>query len=42
MLTKAGERANLFVPQHKELSTGTLRKLIRAAGLSVEEFLKLL
>jgi predicted RNA binding protein YcfA (HicA-like mRNA interferase family) len=40
MLTKAGERANLSVPQHKELSTGTLRKLIRAAGLSVEEFLE--
>lgn len=42
MMTKQGVRANLSVPQHKELSTGTLRKLIRAAGLSVEEFVGLL
>lgn len=42
MLTKAGVPANLSVPQHKELSLGTLRKLIRAAGLSVDEFLELL
>ena len=42
VLVKPGERANLSVPQHKELSVGTLRSLIRHAGLSVEEFLKLL
>lgn len=42
MLTKAGQRANLSVPQHRELATGTLRALIRAAGLSPEEFLALL
>ena len=42
MLTKDGERANLSVPQHKELSTGTLRVLIRAARLTVDEFLALL
>ena len=42
MMTKQGVRANLSVPQHKELSTGTLRKLIKAAGLAVEEFLALL
>lgn len=42
MMTKQGVRANLSVPQHKELSTGTLRKLIKAAGLAVEEFLELL
>ena len=42
MMTKAGVRTNLSVPQHKELSIGTLRKLIRFAGLSVEEFLQLL
>jgi predicted RNA binding protein YcfA (HicA-like mRNA interferase family) len=42
MMTKTGERANLSVPQHKELSTGTLRKLIQAAGLTVDEFLGLL
>jgi predicted RNA binding protein YcfA (HicA-like mRNA interferase family) len=42
MMTKAGLRANLSIPQHKELSVGTLRKLIRAAGLTVDEFLELL
>lgn len=41
MMTKSGVRANLSVPQHKELSVGTLRKLIRAAGLTVDEFLDL-
>jgi predicted RNA binding protein YcfA (HicA-like mRNA interferase family) len=42
VLTKAGIRANLTVPQHPELAPGTLRSLIRTAGLSVEEFEKLL
>ena len=42
VMTKPGERANLSIPQHKELSVGTLRALIRAADLSVEEFLDLL
>ncbi len=42
LLTKAGERANLTVPQHKELKEGTLRSLIRLSGLSVDEFLLLL
>jgi predicted RNA binding protein YcfA (HicA-like mRNA interferase family) len=41
-MTKPGQRAKLSIPQHKELSIGTLRSLIRAAGLSVEEFLELL
>ena len=42
VLTKAGERVNLSVPQHKELATGMLRKLIRYSGLSVDEFTALL
>lgn len=42
VLVKNGVRVNLSVPQHKELSTGTLRKLIRLAGLSVNDFLQLL
>ena len=42
MMTKEGVRANLSIPQYKELSVGTLRKLIRIAGLTVDEFLKLL
>jgi predicted RNA binding protein YcfA (HicA-like mRNA interferase family) len=41
MMTKTGEHTNLSIPQHKELSLGTLRKLIRAAGLTVDEFLEL-
>jgi predicted RNA binding protein YcfA (HicA-like mRNA interferase family) len=41
VMTKPGERANLSIPQHKELSVGTLRALIRAAGMTVDEFLGL-
>ena len=32
----------LVVPDHKELPKGTLRALIRQAGLTVEEFSALL
>ena len=32
----------LVVPNHKELDRGTLRAIIRQAGLSVDEFIKLL
>lgn len=42
VMIKAGVRANLSIPQHQELSVGTLRALIRAAGLEVDEFLALL
>ncbi|MEW6234283.1 MAG: type II toxin-antitoxin system HicA family toxin [Candidatus Omnitrophota bacterium] len=42
VLVKEGIRANLSIPQHMELSIGTLRVLIRVSGLSVEEFLELL
>jgi predicted RNA binding protein YcfA (HicA-like mRNA interferase family) len=42
MMFKSGVRANLSVPQHKERSVGTLRKLIRVAGLAADEFLELL
>lgn len=43
-LRKEGYRFILTVPVHgsKPLKRGTLRGLIRAAGLSVDEFLKLL
>lgn len=34
--------AQLVVPDHKEIDRGTLRAIIRQAGLSVPEFLKLL
>jgi len=39
VMTKADVRANLSIPQHKELSLGTLRALIRHSGMTVEEFL---
>ena len=42
VLTKAGVRANLTVPQHSELAQGTLRGLIKIAGLTVDEFIELL
>jgi predicted RNA binding protein YcfA (HicA-like mRNA interferase family) len=42
VMTKPGERANLSIPQHKELSVGTLRALIRNAGITVDEFIALL
>jgi predicted RNA binding protein YcfA (HicA-like mRNA interferase family) len=32
----------LTIPNHKELAKGTLRSLIREAGLTVEQFAKLL
>ena len=36
ILTKAGSIASLSIPDHRELAPGTLRKLIRLAGVSVE------
>jgi len=39
VMSKEGERANLSVPQHKELSIGTLRSLIRVSGLTIEDFI---
>jgi predicted RNA binding protein YcfA (HicA-like mRNA interferase family) len=41
VLVKEGLRVNLSIPQHRELSVGTLRSLIRSAGLTVDEFLDL-
>ena len=37
-LTKLGEIATLSVPNHREVARGTLRALIRTAGITVEEF----
>ena len=42
VMTKPGVRVNLSIPQHRELSVGTLRALIRNSGLTVDEFLELL
>ena len=41
ILIKPGQAASLSVPQHRELAPGTLRALIRAAGMSVDEFVGL-
>ena len=38
MMTKPGYQYTLSIPQHDELGPGLLRKLIRQAGLTVDEF----
>ena len=40
VLTKDGEIASLSVPNHKEVAKGTLRSLIRAANLTIDEFVE--
>ena len=42
ILVKEGSMTTLSVPNHKAVARGTLRSLIRAASLTVEEFLELL
>jgi len=42
VLTKPGVPVNLSIPNHKEVAPGTLRKLIKYAELSVEQFVELL
>lgn len=42
ILVKDGSLATLSVPDHKGIARGTLRSLVRASGLTVEEFLELL
>ncbi len=41
-MLKEGQIASLSIPLHPELAPGTLRSLIRAAGLTVDEFVALL
>ena len=38
IMTKDGAMATLSVPNHKAVAIGTLRGLIRAANLTVDEF----
>jgi predicted RNA binding protein YcfA (HicA-like mRNA interferase family) len=40
VMLKTGHIASLSIPQHRELAPGTLRSLIRAAGMTVDEFLR--
>jgi predicted RNA binding protein YcfA (HicA-like mRNA interferase family) len=42
VMLKTGHIASLSIPQHRELAPGTLRALIRAAGITVEQFAGLL
>ena len=42
ILIKPGHPASLSIPQHRELAPGTLRTLIRASGMSVDQFADLL
>lgn len=39
ILLKTGHPASLSIPQHRELAPGTLRSLIRSAGMTVDEFI---
>jgi predicted RNA binding protein YcfA (HicA-like mRNA interferase family) len=39
ILVKDGEVASLSVPDHDEVARGTLRSLIRQAGVTVDGFL---
>jgi predicted RNA binding protein YcfA (HicA-like mRNA interferase family) len=38
VMVREGEAATLSIPDHKEVGKGTLRGLIRAAGITVDEF----
>ena len=40
IMVKAGQNVTLSIPDHKEVAKGTLRSLIRSAGLTVQEFLE--
>ena len=40
ILVREGHPATLSEPNHKEVALGTLRSLIRSAGLAVAEFLE--
>jgi predicted RNA binding protein YcfA (HicA-like mRNA interferase family) len=39
IMVKEGEIATLSIPDHKEVAKGTLRSLIRTAGITVEQFI---
>ncbi|MDP2675440.1 MAG: type II toxin-antitoxin system HicA family toxin [Dehalococcoidia bacterium] len=41
VMVKAGITATLSVPDHRQLKPGTLRALIRKAGLTVDQFAEL-
>jgi predicted RNA binding protein YcfA (HicA-like mRNA interferase family) len=42
ILRREGPFAQVVVPDHRELDRGTLRAILRQAGMDVSEFLELL
>jgi predicted RNA binding protein YcfA (HicA-like mRNA interferase family) len=38
ILTRTGSIVSLSIPDHRELAPGTLRRLVRLAGMSIAEF----
>lgn len=42
VLIKSGNHVNLSIPDHRELDRGLLRGLIRASGITVDQFIDLL
>ncbi|GBF79551.1 type II toxin-antitoxin system HicA family toxin [Aphanothece sacrum] len=42
IIVRQTPKTRLSVPNHKELDRGTLRTIIRQAGLTVDEFIALL
>jgi predicted RNA binding protein YcfA (HicA-like mRNA interferase family) len=42
IMVKEGENVTLSIPDHKEVAKGTLRSLIRAAGITLDEFARVL
>jgi len=42
VMLRPGSNVSLSVPQHRELAPGTLRALIRSAGMTVDQFVALL
>ena len=42
IMVKEGQIATLSIPDHKEVARGTLRSLIRSAGLTISDFIELM
>jgi len=40
IMTKSGMLATLSIPDHREVAKGTLRALIRAAEITVDQFVQ--
>jgi len=42
IMVKEDQNVTLSIPNHKEVAKGTLRSLIRAAGITIDEFTRLM